>query len=76
MVQKKAKHRHLYAIIRVDAFHDDQIPIHQKIAVKEIVTTELAAETEVERLNALNKEKGCYYFWQTTRLALSDEPNS
>ena len=42
------------------------------VTVKEIVTTREAAEAEVERLNKLNAEKGCRYFWQQTRF-VSDE---
>ena len=36
--------------------------------VKEIVSTEAIAEAEVKRLNDLNADKDCRYFWQTTRL--------
>jgi hypothetical protein len=43
--------------------------------VKEIVTTREAAEAEVERLNKLNAEKGCRYFWQQTRF-VSDADNA
>ena len=40
------------------------------VTVKEIVPTRQAAEAEVERLNNLNAEKGCRYFWQQTRFVL------
>jgi len=40
------------------------------VTVKEIVTTQRAAEAEVERLNRLNTEKDCRYFWQQTRFVL------
>jgi hypothetical protein len=42
------------------------------VTVKEIVTTREAAEAEVERLNKLNAEKGCRYFWQQTRFVSDD----
>ena len=38
------------------------------IAVKEVVATQAAAQAEVERLNTLNGNKGCKYYWVTTRL--------
>ncbi len=43
-----------------------------EVTVKEIVTTREAAEAEVERLNKLNGEKGCRYFWQQTRFVSDD----
>ena len=42
------------------------------VTVKEIVATREAAEAEVERLNNLNAEKGCCYFWQQTRFVSDD----
>jgi hypothetical protein len=36
--------------------------------VKEIVRTQDIAESEVKRLNEVNADKDCLYFWQTTRL--------
>jgi len=42
------------------------------VTVKEIVTTKESAEAEVERLNKLNGEKGCRYFWQQTRFVSDD----
>ena len=42
------------------------------VTVKEIVTTREAAEAEVERLNKVNAEKGCRYFWQQTRFVSDD----
>ncbi len=59
--------KHLFAIVRVDEFQSNA-PWNNRITVKEIVTTEEEARHEVERLNGLNQEKGCVYFWQVTRL--------
>ena len=42
------------------------------VTVKEIVTTQMATEVEVERLNKLNAEKNCRYFWQQTRFVDED----
>jgi hypothetical protein len=61
--------KHAYAIIRADLFHDDDVPIDIKFTVKKIVASEVDAESEVIRLNTLNSSKGCYYFWQVTRIA-------
>lgn len=61
--------KHAYAIIRADLFHDDEVPIDLKITVKKILASEVDAESEMVRLNALNGSKGCYYFWRVTRIA-------
>ena len=42
------------------------------VTVKEIVTAQQSAEAEVERLNKLNAEKSCRYFWQQTRFVDDD----
>ena len=39
--------------------------------MKRVVWDEALAEREVQRLNELNAAKGCFYFWQYTRV---DEP--
>jgi hypothetical protein len=56
---------HVYAIIRYDKYIIDY---KNAITVKEIVTSHEDAEKEVERLNRINSDKNCIYFWQTTRL--------
>jgi hypothetical protein len=57
----------VYAVVRVDHYAEED---EHRVTVKEIVSSlELAeAEAEVERFNALNADKDCHYFWQTTRL--------
>lgn len=55
---------HVYAVIRVDVGMQD---IETAVTVKEVVPTMEEATAEVERLNKLNADKGCRYFWQTTR---------
>jgi hypothetical protein len=59
-----------FAVLRLDAH---QQPLSDDptewITVKEIVWTEKAALEEVERLNALNADKACRYFWRYTRAA-------
>ena len=59
------KYGHLYAIIRHDTF--SLAPINLQVTVKKVVSDPLYAAREVERLNELNSEKGCYYFFQITR---------
>lgn len=65
----------VYAVIRLDYSMADLSTIGPStpqasviVTVKEIVMTPEAAEAEVERLNKVNAEKSCRYFWQHTRL--------
>ena len=53
----------VYAVIRVDEYLSGDA----SITVKEIVPKLDLAIVEVERLNNLNGDKDCHYFWQTTR---------
>jgi hypothetical protein len=53
----------VYAVVRIDEF----LSRRDAITVKEILPTLEQAEKEVERLNELNRDKGCYYFWQAAR---------
>ncbi|MDP9351784.1 MAG: hypothetical protein M3P51_09640 [Chloroflexota bacterium] len=64
------RYDHAFAIIRVDTFHDLSVAtdLRDAITVKAIVNSEERAQAEVERLNALNEDKGSVYFWQVTRL--------
>jgi hypothetical protein len=64
---------HVYAIIRFDFYDDRDIPLcelvpEDRITVKKLVWTTEEAQAEVDRLNRINADKGCVYFWQTTRL--------
>jgi hypothetical protein len=55
---------HAYAVVQFDrSMQSPEI----SITVKEIVSTQSIAEAEVKRLNELNADKDCTYFWQTTR---------
>jgi hypothetical protein len=63
---KKTK-MHVFAVIRFDSFLADLKPAANAITVKEVVTTQEDAEREVQRLNSLNRGKGCQYVWQKTR---------
>ena len=69
MSDKFKNQRNVYAVIRVDEFKDvPNVPDEHRITVKEIVYDLEFAKAEVERLNHLNADKSCKYFWQTTRL--------
>ena len=58
------KNEPAFAIIRVD---ENQRRDETRFTVTRIVWDESVAEAEVERLNALNADKGARYYWQTTR---------
>jgi hypothetical protein len=62
------KYQHIYAILRYETDADEKAPIDLRVTVKKVVVDPRYAETEVKRLNDLNKEKGSYYFCQLTRL--------
>lgn len=62
--------RPCFAIVRIDLFllREGTTPDWRSIVtVKAVLETQAQAESEVARLNELNGEKGCMYFWQTTR---------
>ena len=70
------KHDILYAVVRVDkpfpSFVYEDMPIW--ITVKEVTWDEEFARSEVDRLNELNADKECYYYWTITRLRHGDCP--
>ena len=60
--------KQVYAVIRLDHFLQEDIPLPDRVIVKEIVSDLRIAESEVKRLNKLRDDKGHEYFWQATRL--------
>jgi hypothetical protein len=64
---------HVYAIVRYDAFQADSVAIENRVTVTRVVRDEATARAEVARLNHLNRDKGCKYFWQVTRLRAGSE---
>ncbi len=67
--QPNPKFDHVYAIIRLDEGALSGItPDMNLIVVKKVVRSQEEAEREVHRLNSLNADKGCRYFYQLTRL--------
>ena len=59
---------HDFVIVRVIMFHGLEVPDESCVVVKKVVWTQEVAEAEVARLNQLNQDKGCVYFWQIIRL--------
>lgn len=60
---------HLYVVYRCDrsVLEDTGAPTDHAITIKEILTSEEEAAREVDRLKALNKDKGCEYSFQSAR---------
>jgi hypothetical protein len=62
-----SKYPHVYPIVRIDT------PIYQadptsSITVVKVLTSQVAAEAEVSRLNQVNADKSCLYFYSTSKL--------
>jgi len=63
--------RQVWAVVRGDSSSvlPESVPdLANQVVVKEVLLDEGLAAAEVARLNALNREKGAYYFYQVTRL--------
>ena len=58
----------VWAVVRVDHFHDDSTPLEDRMTVKEVVWDRDSATAEVRRLNEINRDKKCVYFASMTRL--------
>jgi hypothetical protein len=54
-----------YAIIRLDL---DMSAEEDRFTVKRVVWSQDEAAAEVARLNEVNADKDCRYFWQYTRV--------
>ena len=62
-----SKYPHVYPIVRID-IPIDQIDPTSRITVVKVLTSQVAAEAEVSRLNQINAEKNCIYFCCTSKL--------
>jgi len=62
-----SKYQHVYPIVRIDTPLQQSAP-EDKITVVKVLTSQGAAEAEVSRLNQINVEKSCTYFYCTSRL--------
>ena len=81
MPQSRPNYKQGYAVVRVDNCelkgHVDEYAVDGvtlpaagpgNVTVKEIVFDPREAQSEVMRLNELNKDKHCRYYWQTTHV--------
>jgi hypothetical protein len=69
------KYDHAFVVVRVDEFLEDS-PIEVKVSLVKALWSQEDAEVEVKRLNELNADKGCYYYWQVVRIERRSESNS
>jgi hypothetical protein len=67
MSNLKRSRRHVFVILRVDSYDDDGASI-SRVSVNKVVGTEEVAKREVDRLNALNAEKGSRYYHEVAQL--------
>jgi hypothetical protein len=65
-----SKYDHGFAIVRFDTFQkiDPREEPEVAVTVKKIVWSQDVAESEITRLNQLNRDKGVVYFWTITRV--------
>jgi hypothetical protein len=69
MGHKRRHNETAWAIVRFDKFQfADASDIEVAIAVKEVVFSQELADAEVRRLNRVNAEKQCLYWWVPTRI--------
>jgi hypothetical protein len=62
-----SKYPHVYPVVRIDTPIDQTDP-KSRITVVKVLTSQVAAEAEVSRLNQINADKSCIYFYCTSRL--------
>ena len=58
---------HVYPIVRIDTPIDQTDPT-SGIKVVKVLTSQVAAKTEVSRLTQINADKSCIYFYCTSKL--------
>ena len=77
-MRRRTEHVTVFAVVRVDPGYDQRDLATSEsgpgimfgefdVTVKEVVATAEEAVREVARLNELNSDKGCRYFWTGTR---------
>jgi hypothetical protein len=64
MSENRPRKIQVYAVVRLDIFSGNA---EDAVTVKEVVPTLEEAAAEVQRLNLLNSDKNCRYFWLATR---------
>lgn len=65
--------RPAFCVLRLD---EGQGPIEERIAVTKVVFDLKLAKTEVDRLNEVNADKSCRYFWLPSRTVEKGEPDA
>jgi hypothetical protein len=65
--QPHSKYKHVYPIVRIDKRISATDPTNSIMVVK-VLTSQVDAEAEVSRLNQINADKNCIYFYCTSRL--------
>jgi hypothetical protein len=67
---RNLKFDHVYVVIRMDSHAGDSEPEDhaQFVTSTKAYWSIQAADAEVERLNRLNKDKGCIYFRRVARI--------
>ena len=68
MSRKPAKREHVYALLRLDEFHEADAPVEARVTVKKVLRDKQGIEREVKRLNELYANENCRYWWQETLL--------
>ncbi len=61
------KYQHVYPIVRIDLPLDERNAIDNVTVVK-VLTSQEGAEIEASRLNRINADKSCTYFYCTSSL--------
>jgi hypothetical protein len=59
--------KHVYPIVRIDTPFNEADPTNTVMVVK-VLTSQADAEKEVSRLNQINADKSCVYFYCTSKL--------
>jgi hypothetical protein len=57
----------VFVILRADAYEEGESVV-EHVSVKKVVLEEGRAKEEVDRLNTLNSEKGCRYYFEVARM--------
>jgi hypothetical protein len=70
--QPHAKYQHVYPIVRIDLPIDDR-NLTNRVTVVKVLTSQQGAEIEASRLNQINADKSCTYFYCTSRLIEQDQ---
>lgn len=66
----KTNWTHVFVVYRYDSLPEGPIPkevIPRFVTIKEVLSTDVEAQAEVERLNRENADKECVYFYQRAK---------